>query len=111
MSDSDSTAVAERFHLSADFVEVHARGVKIEIEMKIDVEIEATRDVKDTRDLTMWVAVSVGASADQVRAGIARGNQQFVRAWIVQQPFLRKHADLKVDCPRVIALELPQRIE
>src|SRR3954470_23722811 len=109
MADRNPPPIAEGFRLSANLAEIHAGGVKIEIEMKIDVEIEATRDIKDTRDLTMRVAVGVGASADQVRAGIARRDEQFLGAWIVEQPFLRKHADLQIDRPGVVALKAADR--
>ena len=91
--------------LPADLVEVHARGVEIEIEMEIDVEIEAPRDGEDARDLPVRVAVGIGTAADQVGARLASRDQQFLGAGVVEQSLLRKHADLEIDRPGVVALE------
>src|SRR3954465_13075015 len=105
MPDCDTPRISERLRLAADLLEGHARSIEIEVQMKIDIEIEAARDFKNAGDLRVRIAVGIGATTDQIGASIARRDEQFVRARIVEQSFLRKHADLQIDCPSVVALE------
>ena len=72
--------------------------------MKIDVAIEAPRDSEDARDLAMRIAVGIGTPADKVGALLAGRDQQLLGAGIVEQPFLRKHANLDIDRPTIILL-------
>ena len=67
--------------------------------MKIDVAIEAPRDLEDARDMSMRIAVGIRTAADQVRALLAGRDQQFFGARIVEQAFLREHANLDIDGP------------
>ena len=73
--------------------------------MEVDVEIEAASDLEDARDLSVRIAVGIGAAADQVGAGLAGRDQQLLGAGIVEQALLRKHADLQVDRPGVVPLQ------
>ena len=89
---------------SADFIEIHPRGIEIEVEMKVDVAIEFLRDREDARDMAVRIGVGIGTPADQVRALLARFDQEFFGARIVEQSFLRKHADFEIDRPSIVAL-------
>jgi CheY-like chemotaxis protein len=79
--------------------------------VKVDVDIEAFRKREDARDLSMRIAVGIGTSADQIGARFARSNQQFLRAGIVEQAFLGKDANLKVDRPSVIPFQAADGVE
>src|SRR5690606_5386950 len=105
------TASAAGGGLAADLDQIHARGVEVEIEMEIDIDIVAGRELENPRDLSIGIAVGIRAAADQVGALVQRLDEQRISARVVQQALLRKHADLDVDRPRVVPLELPDRLE
>ncbi len=48
--------------------------------MKVDVDIEAARDLEDARDLSVRIAVGIGAAADQVGTRLAGRDQQLLGA-------------------------------
>ncbi len=73
--------------------------------MKIDIDVIALRQLEDFRDLTVWIAVSVGTAANQIGAALASFDQQLLAAWVVEEAFLRKHANLDINGPCIIALQ------
>jgi hypothetical protein len=79
--------------------------------VKVDVAIEFLRDREDARDVTVRVAVGIRAPAYKVGALPARFDQEFFRAGVVEQSLLRKHANLEINRPRVVALQSPDRME
>ena len=79
--------------------------------MKVDIAVELPRDREDARDLTVRIAVGIGAAADQICALFARRDQQLLGAGIIEQTFLRKHADFDVDRPGVVAPEPPHGLK
>ena len=106
MADGDAAAVAVGVGRAAHLVEVHPAGIEIEVEVEVDVEVEAAGDGEDARDVLVRVRVGVGAAADQVGALGAGRHQQLLGARVVDQPLLREDADLQVERPGVIALQL-----
>src|ERR671930_1382898 len=101
-----AAAPAMSVGLAAHLIEVHPRWVEVEIQMKIDVEIETAGNVEDARDLPVRVGVGIRATADHVGPLLAGLDQQFLGAGIVGEALLGKGADLQINRPRVIALEL-----
>ena len=85
----------------ADMIEVHAVGGRAEIEMHVDVDVVFARQLEDAVDLARRIGVDIGRAADHAAAAIERFDHQLVGAGIVEQPFLRKDADLKVDRPGI----------
>ena len=57
------------------------------------------------------IGVHIGTAADHLAAVAQRGDQKFLGAGIVGQPFLRKHADRQVDRPGIVALQRLDRLE
>ena len=101
VTDGDTPAVLEFLGAFADMVEVHAVGGRPEIEVHVDVEVVFARQFKDPVDLARRAAVDVRRAADGVAAAIERLDHKLVGAGIVEQTFLREHADLKVDSPGI----------
>src|SRR4029077_11877356 len=79
--------------------------------MKINVETEAPRYIENGGDLRWRRVVGMGTTADQIGAGFACRDEQFVRTGVVQQHFLRKHTDLQIDRPGILALEAANCVE
>src|SRR5262245_56608670 len=79
--------------------------------MEIDIKVKAPRNFKNARNVPVRIRVGVGAAADQVGALLARRDQKFLCAGIVEQAFLRDSAYYNVDGPGVVALEPADRIE
>src|SRR6516164_10614098 len=105
MPDRHASAPAFGQASTTDFFNIHPRRIEIEIEMKVDIAVKPPCNCKDARDLSVWIDVGIGTAADEIGALLARLDQQFLGAWIVQQAFLRKNADLDVDRPGVVLLE------
>src|SRR5262245_45784302 len=97
--------------LTTHLVEVHPGRIEVEIQMEINIEIESLGDCKDARDLPVGVTVGVRAAAKRIRTGLACRYQQVFSAGIVEQAFLRKHADVEIDRPAVVLLETLDRGE
>ena len=85
----------------ADVIEIHAVGGRAEIEMHVDVDVELARHLEDAVDLAVRIAVGIGRGADHAAAAVERLDHQLVGAGIVEQPLLRKDADLEIDRPGV----------
>src|SRR5262249_13344183 len=111
VTDGNATAPALRLRLPAHLVEMHPGGIEVEVEVEIDVEIEGLGDREDAGDLLVRLGVRIGTSADELGPLLARGDQKLLGARIVDQAFLRKHANLEIDRPRIIALEPRDRVE
>src|SRR3569833_3259780 len=94
-----------RLGLPPALLDMHPGWIEVKVEVKIDVNIEAVGKVEDTRDLTARIVVGVRTSTDQVRSFFASLGQQFVRALMVQQSFLGKHANLQIDRPGKIMFQ------
>src|SRR5262245_28862478 len=107
MTDRDPAAPAILLGQPANLIEMHPRGIKVEIEMKIDVEIEMFGNLKDTRDMLVWRRVGIGAAADQISPRLACSDKQLFGSGIVGHAFLREHADFEFDRPAIVALQPP----
>jgi hypothetical protein len=83
---------------------MHPGGIEVEVEMEIDVDVEPLGDREDALGLPVGIGVEVGSAADQFGAALAGGHEELLGAGIVDQPLLRKDADLQVDRPGVIGL-------
>ena len=70
--------------------------------MDVDVDIELARQLEDAVDLAGLVAVVARRAADHLGAALEALDQQLVGSGIVDQAFLRKHADLDIDRPLVV---------
>ena len=79
--------------------------------MHVDFDVELARDREDAVDLAARVGVEIGHGADRSRAAAQALDQQFLGAGIVGEPFLRKHAELEIDRPGIVARELADRFE
>src|SRR5271169_4352871 len=79
--------------------------------MHVDFGIEVARDRKYTVDLAARVAVEIRHGADRPRAAAQALDQELFGAGSVGQPFLRKHAQLDVHRPGMVAGALLDRIE
>ena len=114
VADRDPAAVAETVRQRADVVEVQRLGVGPEIQVHVDVDVELPRHLEDAVDLAVGVAVRIRRRADHRAALSERLDHELVGARVVEQPFLRKDADLDVDGPLVLldqgqhAFEAPQ---
>ncbi len=111
VTDGDAAAVAVGVGRAAHFVQMHPAGIEIEVEVEVDVEVEAAGDGEDARDVLVGVRVGVGAAADQIGAPGAGRHQQLLRARVVDQPLLREDADLQVERPGVLSLQLRHGLE
>jgi hypothetical protein len=76
--------------------------------VKINIEVVALCEFEDARDLAVRIAVDIGGSADRPRAVLAGLHQQFIATGIVEQSFLRKHAELQTRRPSKIVLQATQ---
>ena len=101
MADGDAPAILEFLGAPADVFEVHAVGGRTEIEMQVDVDVVLARQFEDAVDLAGRTAVDIRRAADGAAAAIERLDHQLVGAGIVEQTFLREHADLQVDRPGI----------
>ena len=79
--------------------------------MHVDIDVELARDREDAVDLPVRARIRVGRGADHAAAVAQRLDHQLVGAGIVQQPFLRKDADLDVDRPSVFFDQLAYAFE
>ena len=64
---------------------------------------------EDARDMAVRIGVGIWTPADQVRTLLARFDQEFFGARIVEQSFLRKHADFEIDRPSIVVLQSVDR--
>src|SRR3984957_19090891 len=75
--------------------------------MKVDIAVELPCNFENARDLPVRIAVGIRTAADEVGALLARRDEKFLGARIVEQAFLWKHTDFDVDRPGVVLLEPP----
>ena len=111
MSDRDTSTPSVRNGLPAHLMQMHPGRVEIEVEMKVDIDVEFAGKLENAGDLIVRPGVGVGTTADQSGATPAGFHQKRVRARIVQQPFLRKHADFKINRPGIMIFQLFDRLE
>ena len=104
MADRDPPAPADTHGLTANLVEMHPRRIEIEIEMKIDVAIVAPRQLENACDMSMRIAVGIGAAADR-SAPCSHASFKSFGTGIVEQALLRKNTNLDVDRPAVFRLQ------
>ena len=71
--------------------------------MHVDLGVEIARDRKDAIDLRTRIGVEIRRGADGPRAAAQAFDQEFLGAGIVSEAFLRKHAELHVHRPGVVA--------
>jgi len=79
--------------------------------VEIDIQVITPGEFENAGDLAVRIAVDIGGTADRSRAVFAGFHQQGVAAGIVEQPFLRKHAELQIHRPGEIPLQLAQGME
>src|SRR6267142_7118755 len=111
MPDRDTSLIIAPLGLPQDLVEVPPGRIEIEIQVKIDIDIEGLREIEQFFQLRHRIAVHVRATADQVAAIAQGGDQKFLGAGIVGEPFLWEDADRKIDRPGVVAPERLDRLE
>ena len=79
--------------------------------MQVDIDVELLRQIKYLFEMRVRIGVHVGTAADRF-ATVAQGrDQEFFRAGIVGQAFLRKHADREIERPGIVALQRLDRLE
>ena len=108
MAAGDAAAPAVLLGQVADQAGVEMRGGGSAVDMHVDVGVVFPGQLEDPADLPGRVAVVARRGADDAGAVAQRRDHQRVGAGIVQQPFLRHHADLDVDGPSV---GLDQRLD
>src|SRR3984957_17924420 len=75
--------------------------------MKVDIAVELPCNFENARDLPVRIAVGIRTAADEVGALLARRDEKFLGARIVEQALLRKNTDFDVKRPSVVLLEPP----
>ena len=68
----------------------------------MDVDVELASELENAPDLTCWIGVVARSAPDHGGAAFQAFYQQLIGSGIIGEPFLRKDADLDVDCPLVI---------
>ena len=111
MPDGDPAAVVMTFGQFADVVHRHALGIGVEVEVEIDIDVEFPRHLEHPFDLAPRIAVGVGTPADHMGASLQRLDHQFVGTRIVQQAFLREHANFQIDGPGVFVNQRQHRFD
>ena len=79
--------------------------------MHVDVDVVVARQFKDAVDLARRIRVDIRRAADHPAAALKPLDQEFVGAGIVEQAFLREHAELQVDRPGVFLDERQHAFE
>ena len=101
VADRDPPAIAEAIGEPAHLIEVEFVRALAEVEVHVDIDIELASHREHAVDLAGGIAVRIGGGADDAGAAFQRLHHQLVGARIVEQPLLRKDADLQVDRPAV----------
>ena len=104
MADCDPAAILIFLRALADMAQVHAVGGRAKIEMQVDVDVVFACEFENAVDLAGRIAVDIGRAANRTAAAIERFDHQFIGARIVEQPLLRKNANLQIDRPGYILL-------
>src|SRR6516162_8125567 len=102
MADHDPSATLELLRKLAHEVDVHGIGGRTNVEMDIDVDVELASELENAPDLTCRIGIVARSAPDHGGAAFQAFYQQLIGPGIIGEPFLRKDADLDVDCPLVI---------
>jgi len=109
--DGHAAAISEALGQRAHVLEIERRRIGTEIEMHVYVDVEFAREFEHAVDLSVRIAVGIRCRADDAAAAPQGLDHQRIGARIVEQPFLRKDADLDVDCPPVFFDQRPDPFE
>src|SRR5262249_59603539 len=71
-------------------------------EMDVDVDVELASELENAPDLTCLIGIVARSATDHGGAAFQAFDQQLIGSRIIGEPFLRKDANLDVDCPLVI---------
>src|SRR5258708_21952120 len=102
MTDHDPSATLELLRKLPHQVDVHGIGGRANVEMDVDVDVELASELENAPDLTRLIAIVARSAPDHGGAAFQAFDQQLIGSGIIGEPFLRKDADLDVDCPLVI---------
>src|SRR5215203_2135789 len=102
MAYSHPTTIIVAFCELAHVKQVQILGAYPEIEMHVDVDVEFPCDLENTVDLAGRVAVGIRGRANDAGSAFQGFHHQFVGSRVVQETFLREHADLDVNSPFVL---------
>ena len=105
VADGDPPLVPEPFGEPADVVDVQLVVVGAEVEVHVDVHVELARHLEHPVNLPLRVGVRVGGGTDHPAPPLQTLHHELVGAGVVEQPFLREHADLEIDGPPVLVDE------
>ena len=90
---------------------VEAAGLVAAVEVEVDVDVVLLRQLEHPAHLSGTIRVVADATPDHRRAAIKAGHEVLVRARHAGPALLQEHAGLDVDRPRVILLQLLDRLE
>src|SRR5260370_19919994 len=102
MTGEDSYATRELLRKLPHQVDVHGIGGRANVEMDVDVDVELASELENAPDLTCLIGIVARSAPDHGGAAFQAFYQQLIGSGIIGEPFLRKDADLDVDCPLVI---------
>ena len=105
MPDDDTPSALVLLGQVPHLVDEHAVGRGAHVEVDVDVGVVLAREFEYTVDLRGAVGVVARRAAEHAGAALEALDQQFVRARVVGEAFLREHAHLDIDRPLVVAGE------
>ena len=111
MPHRDAPLPAPAHGLLGDVEHVHVLGLVEEVDVEVHVDVELPREAKHDVDLGVGVRVVVGAAADQIGAVREGLLEQRLGSGRLEYAFLREGAELEVDGPRVLPLELGESLQ
>src|SRR5262249_41709874 len=101
-ADHDPSSALESLRELTHQVDVHGIGGRSNVEMDVDVDVELASELENAPDLTWLIGIVARSAPDHGGAAFQAVYHQLIGSGIIGEPFLRKDADLDVDCPLVI---------